>query len=276
MTAASPLHVELPSSSQLKSLSDSPPTPYTPQSSVSLHKNSDSASMSSAKVPRSPGSPHPSQNAASPERAENEEGGQKAVFAERGIAEDEAQTQEIELPEMSVAPPDTLPPSPPLTEIEGRDEDEAKPASVSQPPPKPGSHLPEEDITNWQSSVDGRDGSYHEDDLGYSTGNEVTPIDGHGFGTRPEGVVRDRQSESSAAQDILHPLRFDVHPPSPPLWEVIQPPNHNNNGPTQGALSPSNGPRGYRAQKAAYVIISFWLQSLVNLRYSLPAGPPVR
>lgn len=254
MTAVTPLHVELSSGSQLKSFSDSPPTPYTPRSAVSLRQNSDSASMASTKAPETPASPLPPHNGAPSEvdvkYAEHDQGGDKAVFAEGREAEtkENAEAQEIELPEMNVAPPDTLPPSPPLTEIEGREEDEAKP--TPHLPSNSASHLPEEDITNWQSSVDGGDGSYHEDDLGYSTGNEVTPTDGPSS-ARPEGVSHGRESMSSAAQDVLHPLRFDVHPPSPPLWEVIQPPEHNNVGPTLGALSPANAARSDRTPKAA-------------------------
>lgn len=250
MTAASPLHVELPSSSQLKSFADSPPTPYTPRSVVSLRQNSDSASMASAKTPHSsvePHSPHqPVSSEVDRKHAESDEAGEIPVFAEEREAfqdKDQPHAQEIELPEMSVAPPDTLLPSPPLTEIEGKDEDEAKPSPQ---------HLPEEDITNWQSSVDGRDGSYHESDLGYSTGNEVSPVDARGSGMpRPEGVSRDANSASPAPQEIVHPLRLDIHPPSPPLWEVIQPPQDNNIRRTVGALSPNNAARHDRTPKAA-------------------------
>ncbi|KAH8101443.1 Golgin subfamily A member 7/ERF4 family-domain-containing protein [Cristinia sonorae] len=264
MTAPSTLHVQLPpADSQLKSFSDSPPTPYTPRSAASLSQNEDSASMSSAKPPRSPEA-QSHHDLASPvgnggpgsDKAEKSEGGPTPVFAERkgenGYGH--SQGQEIELPEMGVAPPDTLPPSPPLTEeVDARDEDNAKqtsPGNLSEHP----SDLQEQDITNWQSSVDGRDGSYHEDDLGYSTGNEVTPIDGPGFTPRTEGVSHARQvsTSSSAPPEASHPLRFDVHPPSPPLWEVIQPPPDNNAQPTHGSLSPNNHAlRGERPQKAA-------------------------
>ncbi|TCD71464.1 hypothetical protein EIP91_010170 [Steccherinum ochraceum] len=249
MTAATPLHVELPSSSQLKSFADSPPTPYTPRSVLSLRQNSDSASMASAKTPRSPVEPHsphdPTSSEVNGKHAESDEGGDKPVFAEGREAaqsKDQLHAQEIELPEMNVAPPDTLPPSPPLTEMEGKDEDEAKAASQ---------HLPEEDITNWQSSVDGRDGSYHESDLGYSTGNEVSPVDARGPSARQLGVPQDGDFASSAPQEVVHPLRLDVHPPSPPLWEVIQPPQDNNTRRTLGALSPDHAARHERTPKAA-------------------------
>lgn len=185
-------------------------------------------------------------------QAENVDGGDKVAFAGgRQEAGERAGGQEIDSPEMGVAPPDTLPPSPPLTEIDGRDEDESK--QTPDHSSKTATHLAEEDITNWQASVDGRDASYHESDLGYSTGNEVTPIDGRAPSTRLGGMGHDREDDSSAAQEVLHPLRFDVHPPSPPLWEVIQPPETNNAGPTQGALSPRNVARGERIPKAAYV-----------------------
>lgn len=141
--------------------------------------------------------------------------------------------------EMTVSPPAILPPSPPLT-ANGSQLDEKE---VAREDRGEDSRIPEEeDIATWRSSADG---SYHEDDLGYATTTaEPTPIDrANGFGShsrRPSG-------EHSTQLDFQHPLRLDVHPPSPPPWELVEPPETNNSHISPSRLHPNIGRHGRKA-----------------------------
>lgn len=147
------------------------------------------------------------------------------------------------------APPNVLPPSPPLTVAETRDgiEPEGGPAAVSSPqlltvttvPP----HMREEDITNWRASMGAEEkhrevdveeqeeeeereleGEYDPYDLGYSP---VTPV--HPSSNADAAVEEAKSRPQNTRQVSDHPLRFDVHPPSPLPWEAISPPSSNEN-----------------------------------------------
>ncbi|KAI0077409.1 hypothetical protein K474DRAFT_1084824 [Panus rudis PR-1116 ss-1] len=242
-TASSPLFVVLPP--EVKSLSPeaTPPTPYTPNSTTtafSVHHSEEGSSTS----PTSPDIPdnRPEMNPAeeAPAHEERERMGS-------GEAESSAAGGKPPRAEMTVAPPNVLPPSPPLTEIEEHErasgERRASTSSLGaldrrkreKGKMQQSSHMPEEDITNWRTSVyDAERGSYHEDDLGWETTNEATPVDNAppgiaGSSARPGGASQDRLSvPSTSDREPVHPLRLDIHPPSPPPWEVIPPPETNN------------------------------------------------
>lgn len=183
------------------------------------------------------------------------------------------------------APPTVLPPSPPLTVADTRDGNEAEgvasaaasssaqPANVTSGPP----NMREEDITNWRASMLGRErgreenvgreaerefeGEYDPYDLGYSP---VTPV---GPSANTGVLGGEAQSRSLASRQITdHPLRFDVHPPSPPPWEVISPSGASENvrtGQLDGTL------RGYNAPKPMSV-------RLFSLEIFVALTPPYR
>jgi len=150
---------------------------------------------------------------------------------------------EITSTEMRVEAPDTLPPSPPLTDTEVLREEDHEPTPKNH-------QSPEEDIINFHTSSSG-EGSWQEDDLGYSTA-EPTPIDNRRLSAAHHVIHNQHYHRGSSSNSTPlagtssgkhrhvpeHPLRLDVHPPSPPPWEVIDPPETNNT--PQGALFPES------------------------------------
>lgn len=139
---------------------------------------------------------------------------------------------------LQCAPPVMLPPSPPLTVADPREGAEseasisavigtsAQPQNVAITPP----NMQEEDVTNWRASMSGvqpetrrevleeeaegeLEGEYDPYDLGYSP---VTPV-------APSGLPASRTAEGSRVTSD-HPLRFAGKTPSPPPWELIDPP----------------------------------------------------
>lgn len=174
---------------------------------------------------------------------------------------------------LQCAPPDVLPPSPPLTVADTRDGAEvdggapaaashsAQPLGVTTAPP----HMREEDITNWRASMgegekhreeeleeeaEGEmEGEYDPYDLGYSP---VTPV-------QPSAITGPRMEETKAQSPNArrtddHPLRLDVSPPSPPPWEVISPPStseHVRVGRLNGTL---RGPNATRSRCAGWCV----------------------
>lgn len=164
------------------------------------------------------------------------------------------------------APPAVLPPSPPLTVADPREEPEGLQTSTTaislsnfaqlgsqQPPhiqtqdldtvPPP---MREEDISNWRASM-GRPGTSKGENSGSGgvVGGEGLPKveivneDGDGDGASdgeydpydlgyspatPDGPSATSPSSQLRREAFDHPLKLDVHPPSPPPWELIQPP----------------------------------------------------
>lgn len=228
MTTLSPLHVVVPSESDVVT----PPTPYTPRSAsfvnhLDLSQPPSLAPDSSTTRPSSMDSKHD-------QTSEMKHADDYRVPAVRHSGPDppdegegKPEGQEIVYMEMKVTAPDTLLPSPPLTDNEGREEDKKTPPHNLFPIP----NSPDEDIHNWQSSVNEREGSYHEDDLGYST--EVSPVESRGApgleSAKLGGVSTDGTPPLPTRNVSDHPLRLDDHAPSPPPWETIDPPENNNN-----------------------------------------------
>lgn len=223
MTTLSPLHVVVPSESALESDMVAPPTPYTPNSTTSLnHPDLPQPSLaqdSSATRLSSTDANHehtPEMN--------HVEGKRESAVRQSGPGSPDG-GGEGKAQDIVFTPIDTLPPSPPLTDNEGREEEKG----VTPQEPSPALRSPAEDSQNWHSSADEREGSYHEDDLGYST--EVSPVESQG---RPgleaalRGVLENGLPPSPTRNFPDHPLRLDVHPPSPPPWETIEPPESNN------------------------------------------------
>ncbi|KAK7688152.1 hypothetical protein QCA50_008522 [Cerrena zonata] len=225
MTTSPPLFVVPPPSNlELKSGSPAdPPTPYTPisVSTSSVHKQ-----IEIQTPPPLPSERTESEMKVQPGDRESgdEQGLAGAVNEERVEGEDHASEGTTQT-EMIVAPPNVLPPSPPLTEIEEHETASGNHA-VDGKEPDQAHHLAEEDITDWRSSVNG---SYEEDDLG-----EVTPIDGTGVylgaSMQQGGVSQDRLSAPSPRTEPTHPLSLNLKPQpySPPAWELIEPPETNN------------------------------------------------
>ena len=226
MTTSPPLFVVPPPANlELKPSSPTdPPTPYTPKSvsTSSVHKQ--------IEVDTPP--PLPSERTDSEMKTQpgNRESGGQLGLAGLGNEERREQVQEhasegTTQAEMIITPPNVTLPSPPLTEIEEQEDSEGNHVPVSRDQP-PLHHLAEEDITNWRSSVNG---SYQEDDLG-----EETPVDevGSHLGARMElgGASQDRLSVPTPRPAPAHPLSLNTksQPPSPPPWEVIDPPETNN------------------------------------------------
>ncbi len=166
---------------------------------------------------------------------------QEGVRVENG-----GQTAEMPMLGLKCAPPDMLPPSPPLTVADAREEpgqeDDLHAASSSSAKPRGTDaalpHMREEDITEWRVSVHGgreeeeddlnaaQDGEYDPYDLGYSP---VTPVGPSAHRTAAAVALEEMAKGRNNLREVEeHPLRFDVHPPpSPPPWEVISPPATN-------------------------------------------------
>lgn len=162
------------------------------------------------------------------------------------------------------APPAVLPPSPPLTVADPREEPETSAAAAplssfaqfasQQPPhiqtqdlgtvPPP---MREEDISNWRASMGEPSTSKGENSgIGGVVGEEGPPKvevideDGDGDGASdgeydpydlgyspatPDGPSATSPSSQLRREAFDHPLKLDAIPPSPPPWEVIQPPD---------------------------------------------------
>lgn len=227
MTTSPPLFVVPPPANlELKSGSPAdPPTPYTPNSvsTSSVHKQ----------IEMEAPPPLPSERTESEMKlqpGDRESGGEQGlpgvVHEERVEAVQDHASEGTPQTEMIVAPPNVLPPSPPLTEIEEQEAPNGNHAPDSQNPP-PSPRIAEEDITVWRSSING---SYQEDDLG-----EETPIDETGVhlgaSLQHGGPSQNRLSVPSARHEPVHPLSINSksQPPSPPPWELIEPPESNNN-----------------------------------------------
>ncbi|KAI0791791.1 Golgin subfamily A member 7/ERF4 family-domain-containing protein [Abortiporus biennis] len=234
MTAASPLHVSTSPNSLSTSSPASPPTPNTPKSATSMQPDSQPQSSSSQpEMPSIPSTPLTSPDNTSKTSLSHVEGNgivQSKLLSMQTTGSGVDEVQEIALPEMKISPPEVLPPSPPYTE--------------------PGGHSEPEGLV-WKESQDiaSREGSFHELEFSYS---EPTPIDPYGpsavgSSTRHGGISQDRLTANSSQNVPEHPLRLDVHPPSPPPWEVIEPPATNNA--LQGELFPEAISRDDRLPK---------------------------
>ncbi|THG94716.1 hypothetical protein EW026_g6809 [Hermanssonia centrifuga] len=169
-------------------------------------------------------------------------------------AEEEGEGSQLQRLGLKCMPPAVLPPSPPLTVVDSRDEPEGSANSKAS-----GSALPtelratsppmgEKDIADWRVSMGGdeQDERDHQDqaedeydpyDLGYSTGvTPVTPVGPSAHRLRhstEDGTIEEMSEDMPSMQSARnqeahdHPLRLDVHPPSPLPWEVINPPDIN-------------------------------------------------
>lgn len=255
MTAPSPsLHVSPPGQADIKRFPENPPTPLTPQTSNSAMSSRAQLSEDSTypPVPQTSLSPDLSSRKSLSDMPEADPVPESSKPVQNGTSEqdkrqDGAQTVEIPMLGLKCAPPDVLPPSPPLTvadarEEPGQEEDPHAASSSSTRPRDTGAALPhmrEEDITEWRASVHGTreeededdvnaplDGEYDPYDLGYSPETPVGPSANRaGVTMGLEGKIPG-QSALREAED--HPLKFEAHPPpSPPPWEVIPPPATN-------------------------------------------------
>ncbi|KIP04451.1 hypothetical protein PHLGIDRAFT_93490 [Phlebiopsis gigantea 11061_1 CR5-6] len=158
-----------------------------------------------------------------------------------GGLQDDRVAPRISIPGIVCAPPDILPPSPPLTVADAREDHESaaggsssqlatnsQSAAAGAPPP-----MREEDITSWRVSMSGgtaekqrelraqdeaeeTPGEYDPYDLGYSPETPIGPSHARAPGM-PAGAA-------SLQQTLEHPLRSTGNPQTPPLWEVISPP----------------------------------------------------
>lgn len=266
------LHVETPTLADVKSSATYPPTPVTTHS-----QHSATSSRLDLPAPPLPEPPLPTnlltkqeETSASDTSAQPAEGDYlssssppmpreeaQSSVVDQGLHEEgqpstgkrgnEGLTVRIDLPGMVCAPPDILPPSPPLTLADTRDEAEAGSSTLQGPAgPSPSasaapSAMREEDITNWRASMnkdkdDGEEekqreleeddevgemnGEYDPYDLGYSPETPVGPSPLHArTPTIPSGAVSPQRKDA-----LDHPLRLNVNPPTPPLWETIGPP----------------------------------------------------
>lgn len=302
MTAvpAASLHVETPKLADMKPSSTYPPTPVTSHS-----QNSATSSRLDLPVPPLPDGATPASHlAANQEHRSGSDDLAKAPdsdhhtpssardmpqedvrsSADQGAREEqqashahglEGLANRIGMPGIVCAPPDILPPSPPLTVADARDEPEAGsstltgaagPSSTSPPSHAAPPAMREEDITNWRASMHKGDereeerreereeqaeeddevremnGEYDPYDLGYSP---ETPVGPSSLNARtPTTPTAPTSLQKKEALD--HPLRLDVNPPTPPPWEVIQPPESIENVLAEGRVYPSranNGPK---------------------------------
>ncbi|GJE94191.1 Erf4 domain-containing protein [Phanerochaete sordida] len=291
VTPSTSLHVETPKLADIKTSSTYPPTPVTPYShssatssrldlpapplpeagvpinsaSVSAQPSPDTSAKIDSAVSTADTMP-PADSSRSPaDQALHD--GQHPAQKDEG---NEGLAGQIGMPGIVCAPPAILPPSPPLTVADARDEPEAGGSTFSGPAGSstqlPLSSVPppsmrEEDISNWRASMhegggeeaaqeqfngeaqgageeqEGGDmnGEYDEYDLGYSPESPVGPSHAR-TPTTPTGIT------SLQKQDALnHPLRMDIHPPSPPPWEVIHPPESIENVLAESRVYPSHG-----------------------------------
>lgn len=251
MTAApaASLHVETPTLADVKSTY--PPTPVTARS-----RHSATSSRSDLPAPPMPEPPLPTNAAAehaptaiaptehpSPSSPGMKDAGHAAVDQgpyEGGLQDDRVAPR-ISIPGIVCAPPNILPPSPPLTVADAREDHESaaggsssqlatnsQSAAAGAPPP-----MREEDITSWRVSMSGgtaekqrelraqdeaeeTPGEYDPYDLGYSPETPIGPSHARAPGM-PAGAA-------SLQQTLEHPLRSTGNPQTPPLWEVISPP----------------------------------------------------
>lgn len=180
----------------------------------------------------------------------------------RTNGDETAETSNMQMLGLKCAPPDVLPPSPPLTVADPREDSELEeehPAASSSSaqrqditfaPPR----MREEDITDWRASMhkdgedeeEGRldgagDGEYDPYDLGYSPEvSPATPV-GPSVHAMHASSTQDRlKAQGGLLEAPDHPLQLDVHPPSPPLWELIPPPETNGLSRTQTRVNPSS------------------------------------
>ena len=254
MTAPSPsLHVSPPGQADIKRFPENPPTPLTPQTSNSAMSSRAQLSEDSTypPVPQTSLSPDLSSRKSLSDMPEAHTVSESSKPVQDGSSEqdrqdDGAQTVEMPMLGLKCAPPDVLPPSPPLTVADAREEpgqegDIHAASSSSAPPRDTGAALPhmrEGDITEWRASVHGTreeededdldaplDEDYDPYDLGYSPETPVGPSANRAGVTMGQGKIPG-QSVLREAED--HPLKFEAHPPpSPPPWEVIPPPATN-------------------------------------------------
>ena len=246
---ATSLHVETPTLADVKSTY--PPTPVTARS-----RHSATSSRSDLPAPPMPEPPLPTKSAAehapialaptehsSPSSPDMEDAGHATVDQGRheGGLPDDRVAPRITIPGIVCAPPDILPPSPPLTVADTREDHEPAAGSSSLqeltttsqsaaevPPP-----MREEDITSWRASMSGEtaekqreleaeeeaeeaQGEYDPYDLGYSPETPIGPSHARALGM-PTGAV-------SLQQALDHPLGSTDPPSTPPIWELIPPP----------------------------------------------------
>ena len=183
------------------------------------------------------------------------------VNLQEAQAQEEGQGPTTLLGLQCATPPVMLPPSPPLTVADPREGAEseasisavigssAQPQNVAITPP----NMQEEDVTNWRVSMGGEqaevrrevleeetegelEGEYDPYDLGYSP---VTPV-------APSGLPASRNAEGSRVTSD-HPLRFAGKTPSPPPWELIDPPE-------PGQMPMSNA---FNVNRPQYAFMSF-------------------
>lgn len=270
------LHVETPKLADIKPSATYPPTPVTPYS----HNSATSSRLDLPPPPLPEGrdlikpaedeeQPTTSDTSAKIDRKDSAtdimspEGGLRVAVDQARHADlqkgekekgNEVLAGRVGMPGIVCAPPEILPPSPPLTVADSREELEVGSSTLSGvagssaqhrssrvPPPS----MREEDITSWRASMhegvgesagrrrdDGEgtgaeeeegeeevNGEYDPYDLGYSPETPVGPSHAR-MPTTPTGA------SSQQKRDIVdHPLRLDIHPPSPPPWEVFQPPD---------------------------------------------------
>ncbi|KAI0706204.1 Golgin subfamily A member 7/ERF4 family-domain-containing protein [Cytidiella melzeri] len=249
------LHVQTPPLGDIKPSTISPPSPLTPASTISTmasvllrgtsHRSDGAASPSSLTEDdevidiSSPDIPHRDivHEEATPHQ-------QERAFADHSDVRENGPSSAALLG-LQCAAPVILPPSPPLTVVDPREGADPEPSmsaavaasgSVQQPQNVAVSqtHMQEEDITNWRTSIRGgeetrRDvleeetegdleGEYDPYDLGYSP---VTPVS-------PSGLGGGRTGEASRTLAIRqtsdHPLRHNASVPDPLPWEAIDPP----------------------------------------------------
>ncbi|KAJ3551180.1 hypothetical protein NM688_g4858 [Phlebia brevispora] len=258
-TPSTSLHVLPPTQADIKPFPENPPTPLTPRSTINSAISSRAQlSEESTYPPATKPSlllDHPSRRSLSDMPDEYLQDKPAAFIYDGSLGQegkggsDQSQTTQMSMLGLKCAPPDVLPPSPPLTVADPRDEsgaDEdlhaasssfAEQQGVSSAPPR----MREEDITEWRASMhkgdedddevgdlDGpMDEEYDPYDLGYSS--EATPATPVGPSARTGGPFMGSDEKLTTQKRLReaadHPLRLDVHPPpSPPPWEVIQPP----------------------------------------------------
>ena len=309
ITPSSSLHVETPTLADVKASATYPPTPVTTHSQHSAtssrfdlpappplpeaptptksptHQEESSASATSAPVSESItisnddeantsaalSSLSPSMPAGPVDQGRVLHEGAQSSTGKKG---NEGLTVRIDvaLPGVPLDHVHVLPPSPPLTLTDARDEPEAA-ATLSLPPAPAAAAAPslsasvapsvmrEEDITNWRVSMDKseedreqEEGKKEKGELELEEDDEVGEMNGeydpYDLGYSPEtpvgpSAVQTRTPATSAGafsvqrKDALdHPLRSTVNPPTPPLWETIDPPES-----MEGALAA--GSAGY-------------------------------
>ena len=241
------LHVLPPAPADIKAALDNPPTPLTP-------RTLNSAMSSRAHLPEDGTNPAITQTSPS-EPTSSEAGPDMPAPSDIPLASSGDNGPTIVAPTakkpaekplsqgpllgLKCTPPDVLPPSPPLTVAEPRDESDSEEDPVKAAGAQSQQHgdapapsgMREEDITEWRISVHKEededahsplgDGEYDPYDLGYSP--DPTPITPVGHSGHAGGPTTNPQSNVLHATPN-HPLQFDIHAPSPPPWELIDPP----------------------------------------------------